>query len=512
MAKTYSCLLVGVDVHQIEIETVMGSGFSGLNILGLASDATRDMRERVRSALESIGIPIPARRVVVNIGPSDVIKLSRTGLCQLDFAVAACVIRALFEDTKEMKHFHTPEQEFLSGELSLSGELKSISNPLIYEAILSAEEDKKEISICLPCGNKKENMSDSFEYFENLKQWFEQRKNKSSQKKQQEYQDQEKNVHIDKESSREFLKNQIQNACESVQTLLKNPHACVALLVAAAGGHHMLIAGEPGIGKSFSLKKMPHFLLPLSKREQIEVKLIHLEAEEEHRPFRAPHHSSTSAALVGGSSLRPGEVTLAHRGILFLDELAEFSRSTLEALREPLDSGNVTLSRTRGSVSYPAQFQLVATANPCPCGYLFSRSKPCRCNPNESRKYLQKISGPILDRFCLQIWLNPAKEKEEFDIFSQHLLEISSSPSDLAKFIAHFFEVQDQRRQGKRPDLAANNLSTENHLSMRGQDKIYQIFKTFSALFPQLAQHELFPEHIMGYRVLSEMFGKKGYF
>lgn len=510
MAKTYSCLLVGVDVQKIEIETVMGSGFSGLNILGLASDATRDMRERVRSALESIGIPIPARRVVVNIGPSDVIKLSRTGLCQLDFAVAACVIRALFEDTKEMKHFYAPEQEFLSGELSLSGELKSISNPLIYEAVLTTAANSKGISICLPYANKETNSP--FEYFRNLKEWFEHRKNHAANPHANQKEQQEKVSELAKKSSHEFMKNQIQNACESVQSLLKNPHACVALLVAAAGGHHMLIAGEPGIGKSFSLKKMPHFLLPLSKREQIEVKLIHLEAEKDHRPFRAPHHSSTSAALVGGSSLRPGEVTLAHHGVLFLDELAEFPRSTLEALREPLDSGSVTLSRTRGSVSYPAQFQLVATANPCPCGYLFSRSKPCRCNPNESRKYLQKISGPILDRFCLQIWLNPAKEKEESDIFSQYLLEISSRPSDLAKFIAHFFEVQNQRRQGKRPDLAANNLSTENHLSMRGQDKIHQIFNTFSALFPQLVQHERFSEHIMGYRVLSEMFGKKGYF
>lgn len=506
MAKTYSCLLVGVDVHTIEIETVMGSGFSGLNILGLASDATRDMRERVRSALESIGIPIPARRVVVNVGPSDIVKLSRTALCQLDFAVAASVIRALFEDKEERKNLYTPEQEFLAGELSLRGELKPISNPLIYESLFALSCDKK-ISVCLPVMAEKENKS--FEYFKNLKDWFDCRKNHSIQEK--DPMKEIENIVASEIHLSEFIDSQIQNASQSIALLLKNPKILVALLVAAAGGHHILISGEPGIGKSFSLKKLPYFLYPLTEKERVDVKLINPSAEEFHRPFRTPHHSSTSAALVGGSSLKPGEVTLAHHGVLFLDELAEFPRQSIEALREPMDSGNVTLSRSKGSILYPAQFQLVATTNPCPCGYLFSRKKPCRCNPNESRKYLQKISGPILDRFCLQIWVDSYSDDCELDIFAQYLLNVSET-GDLRDFVQHLFLVQNDRRKEKCVTLNKTDLDLKNSLSMRGQEKVFQVLQTFQTLFPSLVADPNFVDQVMRYRVLSEMFIKKSYF
>ena len=284
--------------------------------------------------------------------------------------------------------------------------------------------------------------------------------------------------------------------------ILKNPKACVALLVAAAGKHSILIAGEPGIGKSFSLKRIPSLLLPLEESEKIEVKLIHSRSDVIEKPFRFPHHSATAAALVGGSSLKPGEVTLAHRGILFLDELAEFPRSSLEALREPMDSGCVTLSRSNGNIIYPAEFQLCATTNPCPCGYRFSRKKPCRCRDSESKKYLQKISGPLLDRFCLQLWLDSSESEEDLDIFSFHLKKCQQK-NNLKEFLLHFFKVQKELfHKGESLKL----FSGENNFSLRGKEKIAQIAFTFEKLFPSLVDKKEFSETILSYRKLSDLF------
>lgn len=502
MAKTYSCVLVGVDVHTVEIETVLGSGFTGLNILGLASDTTRDMRERVRSALESIGIAIPARRVVVNIGPSDVLKMSRTALSQLDFAVAASIIRALLEDKDGKKNLFTPQQEFLAGELSLCGELKPVSNVLIFETILASQGNQNAVSICLPSTN--ESRSNGFEFFSNLQEWFDSRKSgkmKSAKTK----------ADLFQKNETDNAETRIETAAHELSILMKNPRAAVSLLVALAGGHHLLLAGEPGIGKSFLLKKSPAFFMPLTEKEMIEVKLIHGSCDALNRPFRAPHHSCTSAALVGNSALKPGEMTLAHHGVLFLDELAEFPRQTIESLREPLDSGHVTLSRAKGSVLYPAQFQLMSTTNPCPCGYLFSRKIPCRCHPSEIRKYLQKISGPILDRFCLQTWLDPLGV-EENDMFANEILNLNTHETRV-EFVRHFFAVQrKQRETDLKKDMNGLAVHATNALSMRGQEKVFQIHQTFQSLFPHLIKHPEFFEHVTKYRMLGEMIRKKGFF
>ena len=494
MAKTYSCILVGMEVHPIEIETVLGSGFSGLNILGLPTDATRDMRERVRQALESIGIPIPARRVVVNVSSNELIKLSRTPLSQLDFAVAASIIRAFFEEDEMNIPLFQPEYEFLAGELSLMAELKPISNPLIYETLAYTKNLKR--TICLSYQVK--DIQAEFEYYKNLNDWLNDRKiikqRQNSVLIHQEINLQESEFKIDQKK--------LEEAQKTIELILKNPKACVALLVAAAGKHSILIAGEPGIGKSFSLKRIPSLLLPLEESEKIEVKLIHSRSDVIEKPFRFPHHSATAAALVGGSSLKPGEVTLAHRGILFLDELAEFPRSSLEALREPMDSGCVTLSRSNGNIIYPAEFQLCATTNPCPCGYRFSRKKPCRCRDSESKKYLQKISGPLLDRFCLQLWLDSSESEEDLDIFSFHLKKCQQK-NNLKEFLLHFFKVQKELfHKGESLKL----FSGENNFSLRGKEKIAQIAFTFEKLFPSLVDKKEFSETILSYRKLSDLF------
>lgn len=496
MAKTYSCLLVGVEVHTVEIETIVGSGFSGLNILGINSSMSRDMRERVRSALESVGFPVPARRVVVNITPNNTILLSRTPLAQLDFAVAASVIYALLEEQEENPCLHRPAQEFFAGELALSGAIKPLTDSLMYESLLTRLPPGT--SICLADFLKKTHPQ--FEYFAHLTDWLHARRSATQTPSLMPMP-----IHNTPSQNPldEFHDDIISQAEESISVLMKNPKLCVALLVAIAGQHHILLAGEPGVGKSYSIHKIRPLLLPLNERQRIEVKLIQPSFESYQKPFRSPHHSSTSAALIGGQSLKPGEVTLAHNGILFLDELAEFSRTSLEALREPLDSGQVALSRTHGNIIYPSQFQLCATTNPCPCGYLFSRKKPCRCNPKERKKYLQKISGPLLDRFPLQVWVNHPNKEEELDVFCETLIELKEKKL-LREFILHFFNIQKNNtiQKDKVTDISLQNIE---HISLRGADHLQKINATFNILFKKEKNTDL----ALNYRTLNDRFTTK---
>lgn len=209
---------------------------------------------------------------------------------------------------------------------------------------------------------------------------------------------------------------------------------------------------------------------------------------------------------MGGQSLKPGEVTLAHRGVLFLDEIAEFSRHSLEALREPLDSGRIELSKAQGSVSYPAQFLLCATTNPCPCGYFFSKNKTCRCKPSDSRQYISKISGPLLDRFCLQVWMENSKTMEITDIFSNYLLNLNES--ELKDFSHHFIRVQAQNNPFENQSIQETDFHFEMYTSLRAQNKIYKLNQTFQKIFPALSQENNFTDDILKYRNFYQLLSK----
>lgn len=509
MAKTYSCLLIGLDVVEVEIETVVGSGFSGLSILGLRSEIVRDMRERVRSALESIGIPIPAKRVVVNISPQEILKLSRTSLQELDFAVAASIVLALFAD--QGLSFPNIDKEFFAGELTLTGRIKCIQNLLIYEKIAHLYESKKNISISCSSEILKKSSMNAFKHYETLSDWLSHRKYACPDK------GKTKTKTMKNDSSDEISHPYIENAVAAIKTLLKNPKTCVANLVAAAGWHHLIFIGEPGIGKSFSIQKIQKLLLPPNQKQQIEIQLIHSNALDSYvRPFRSPHHSSTTAALIGGQTLKPGEVTLAHHGVLFLDEIAEFSRQALEALREPLDSEKVELSKASGSMSYPAKFLLCATTNPCPCGYLLSHTIPCRCKPSDSKQYINKLSGPLLDRFCLQVVIeNPNRPfHNKKDLFSEYLLSIRDNEQKLFAFVKNFLQVQmDQMSNNEKSDFKKNknNFNYDLHMqtSLRAQNKISRLINTFHKIFPELSDENNFTDHVLMYRNLSHVMNKE---
>lgn len=501
VAKTYTCILVGVEICVVEIETVLGSGFSGLNILGLPTDVTRDLRERVRSALECIGFAIPARRVVVNIACSKWIKDSRTNLAELDFPVATSILRTLCEDQDKQIKLFAPEKEFLAGELSLSGELKPLQNPLLFESLLYEDGPCPSVSLA-PC---LEYENPHFEKYRSLKEWFDCRcqlptSHLPSQKKMQ----------IEKIGQNDFQLNEnlLNEANENFLMLSRSLKLCVAIFVAAAGKHHLLVAGEPGVGKSYGLRHFSSFLLPLTEKEKVETKLIHNNTNLEKRPFCSPHHSCTSAALIGGASMRPGQVTLAHHGVLFLDELAEFSRSTLESLREPLDSGCVTLSRASGTIFYPAQFQLCATTNPCPCGFRFSYKKPCLCRTNQIAHYRQKLSGPLLDRFCLLIWLEADQEKNE-DIFTNFLRETLKNGKS-KEFLQHFFSVQKNWKESQwEKENKPMDVGFTEELSMRGKVKVQRLSKTFESLFPSLVKSPQFHQDLLSYRNFLTLISRK---
>jgi len=518
MSRTYSCILVGLEVVEIEIETVVGAGFSGLHILGLRSDIARDMRERIRSALESIGILIPARRVIVNLSNYELFRLARSPLQELDFAVAASIILALFED----QNIPLPkcEKEQFAGMLTLSGFLKPVQNTLIYEKYIYQASAQNRLSITR-CGNSLQ--CNNFETYESLLGWINERKHG--------FQDQTvKTLSVQKVNTHKIVsEHEIEQTSHTIKILLQNPKLCVAILIAAAGPHHLLIAGEPGIGKTYAIKHIKHFLKPMNVMESLDTKLIHAKNfTHNSRPFRAPHHTASAASLIGGQNLKPGEATLAHHGVLFLDEIAEFSRNALESLREPLDSGRIELSRSLGSISYPAQFLLCATTNSCPCGYFLSETKPCRCLPHESKKYLSKISGPLIDRFELKLWVENIQNdiEKKYDIFSEYLLNLT--PNDLYIFSSQYLELQksvvesevsssfetqacslEQRLNFEIEDNSSSDMSQlvnlkfdsfNQKISLRGTMQINRLYQTFRRVFPTLIDKNNFTDDIFMYR------------
>ncbi len=507
MAKTYSCILVGLDVVTVEIECVIGAGFSGLHILGLKSDIARDMRERIRSALEFIGIPIPAKRVVVNLSAYELFRLARSPLQELDFAVSAAVIIALFEDQKII--LPTRPKEFFASELTLTAQLKPVSNQLIYQKVLYDEKFEGHFSIG-HCSST--TIRNDFDCYDNLLNWMLERKQKSKVAQ---------NIHLNLERNYSFSKEETKKLIFEIVEMSFQPKICVAILVAAVGHHHLLLAGEPGIGKTYNANKIINFLKPLTVLESIELQLIYSQQKRKKhcRPLRSPHHSSTVAALIGGQTLKPGEATLAHHGVLFLDEISEFSRSSLDALREPLDSGSIELARSAGTIEYPAQFLLCATTNPCPCGYLFSRTTPCRCLPHISKNYLSKLSGPLLDRFDMKIWIeNPhASNNQQQDIFSNYIKNLSKS--EIIEFAKNFIQIQIENLQPDPKFKIAEDYTSDmkdkmshdsikcvqEKFSLRGQQQFTRLQQTFKKIFPTLTNEKSFMTDILAYRNFTKI-------